>query len=74
MIEGCPPLSAQPENEVPKVYAARQRPPFRAPSKYYAHGLKECVLLVSWVFMLKLSAFMDDEKPIKNHFYFSCCW
>ena len=71
MIEGCPPFSAKPENEVPKVYAAQERPPFRAPSKLYSHGLKEWVLLVSWMFMFKLSAFMDDKKHIKNTtFYF----
>lgn len=43
MIEGCPPFSAKPENEVPKVYAAQERPPFRAPSKLYSHGLKELI-------------------------------
>ncbi|KAF5752791.1 Dual specificity protein kinase splA [Tripterygium wilfordii] len=43
MIEGCPPFSATQEIEVPKVYAARKRPPFRAPAKYYAHGLKDLI-------------------------------
>lgn len=41
MIEGHPPFSAKQESEVPKAYAAKNRPPFRAPAKYYAHGLKE---------------------------------
>ncbi|KAF3974292.1 hypothetical protein CMV_002367 [Castanea mollissima] len=41
MIEGCPPFSAKQENEVPKVYAAEERPPFNSPAKHYAHGLKE---------------------------------
>lgn len=41
MIEGYPPFSQKQENEVPKVYAAKRRPPFRAPAKCYAHGLKE---------------------------------
>ncbi|KAL1165711.1 hypothetical protein V6Z11_A06G147100 [Gossypium hirsutum] len=41
MIEGYPPFSAKQDNEVPKVYAARERPPFKAPAKHYAHGLKE---------------------------------
>lgn len=41
MIEGCPPFSGKPETEVPKAYAAKDRPPFRAPAKYYAHGLRE---------------------------------
>lgn len=44
MIEGYPPFSAKQDNEVPKVYAARERPPFKAPAKHYAHGLKEWVL------------------------------
>lgn len=41
MIEGCPPFSTKQEKEVPKLYAAKGRPPFRAPTKHYAHGLKE---------------------------------
>lgn len=41
MIEGCPPFSTKQENEVPKAYAANERPPFRAPAKCYAQGLKE---------------------------------
>ncbi|XVE88283.1 hypothetical protein DITRI_Ditri19aG0057200 [Diplodiscus trichospermus] len=41
MIEGFPPFSAKQDNEVPKAYASRERPPFKAPSKHYAHGLKE---------------------------------
>lgn len=41
MIEGCPPFSAKQENEVPKLYAAKERPPFNSPAKRYAHGLKE---------------------------------
>lgn len=44
MIEGCPPFSAKQEDEVPKSYAAKERPPFRAPTKHYSHGLKEYVL------------------------------
>ncbi|KAF7803240.1 integrin-linked protein kinase 1-like [Senna tora] len=43
MIEGCPPFQAKQENEVPKVYAAKERPPFRAPAKRYAHGLRELI-------------------------------
>lgn len=43
MIEGCPPFPAKQENEVPKAYAANVRPPFRAPAKHYAHGLKELI-------------------------------
>ncbi|XP_014518991.1 serine/threonine-protein kinase STY17 [Vigna radiata var. radiata] len=43
MIEGCPPFSAKQEDEVPKVYAAKERPPFRAPSKHYSHGIRELI-------------------------------
>ncbi|KAM3699060.1 hypothetical protein ACJW31_06G232900 [Castanea mollissima] len=43
MIEGCPPFSTKPENEVPKLYVSNERPPFRAPNKNYAHGLKELI-------------------------------
>lgn len=43
MIEGCPPFSTRPEKEVPKAYVANERPPFRAPPKKYAHGLKELI-------------------------------
>ncbi|KAI3697737.1 hypothetical protein L6452_30834 [Arctium lappa] len=44
MIEGCLPFSAKRENDVPKAYAAKARPPFNAPSKKYAHGLKELIM------------------------------
>ncbi|THU51052.1 hypothetical protein C4D60_Mb06t26950 [Musa balbisiana] len=43
MIEGCPPFSYKQDNEVPKAYVSKQRPPFRAPPKQYAHGLKELI-------------------------------
>ncbi|XP_058095450.1 integrin-linked protein kinase 1-like isoform X2 [Magnolia sinica] len=41
MIEGLLPFSTKEEKEVPKVYAAKERPPFRAPLKLYSHGLKQ---------------------------------
>lgn len=41
MIEGFQPFYVKPENEVPKLFAAKERPPFRASAKVYAHGLKE---------------------------------
>lgn len=41
LIEGYPPFHTKQENEVPKAYAAKQRPSFKAPTKHYAHGLKE---------------------------------
>lgn len=41
MIEGQQPFSTKQENEVSRVYALNERPPFRAPAKRYAHGLKE---------------------------------
>lgn len=43
MVEGCPPFPAKQESEVPKLYVANKRPPFRAPAKRYAHGLKELI-------------------------------
>ncbi|KAJ9135967.1 hypothetical protein P3X46_033085 [Hevea brasiliensis] len=43
LIEGCPPFSAKQAAEVPKSYAAKERPPFRAPTKHYSHGLKELI-------------------------------
>ncbi|KAL4204850.1 hypothetical protein AMTRI_Chr01g134220 [Amborella trichopoda] len=44
MIEGCPPLSPKPDEEVPKAYACKERPPFRASAKHYPHGLKELIV------------------------------
>lgn len=41
MIEGYPPFCMKQDDEVPKAYVARKRPPFKAPAKRYAHGLKE---------------------------------
>ncbi|CAK8530820.1 unnamed protein product [Lathyrus sativus] len=43
MIEGCPPFSAECEDEVPKVYASKERPPFRAPTKHYSHGIRKLI-------------------------------
>ncbi|VFQ61869.1 unnamed protein product [Cuscuta campestris] len=43
MIEGCPPYPTKPDIEVAEVYAANERPPFRAPVKLYAHGLRELI-------------------------------
>ncbi|GAB2299029.1 hypothetical protein Dimus_033104 [Dionaea muscipula] len=43
MIEGCPPFIKKTEIEVQKAYAAKQRPPFRAPGKLYAHGMRELI-------------------------------
>ncbi|KAK9284901.1 hypothetical protein L1049_024082 [Liquidambar formosana] len=43
MIEGCPPFSTRQENEAAKAYVANERPPFRAPTKFYGHGLKELI-------------------------------
>lgn len=54
LIEGYSPFYTKQENEVPKAYAARQRPPFKAPAKHYAHGLKE-LIEECW-----------DEKPSKR--------
>ncbi|XP_074272434.1 serine/threonine-protein kinase 12-like [Silene latifolia] len=43
MIEGCPPFVSKPGKEVAKVYCSNVRPPFKAPAKHYAHGLKELI-------------------------------
>ncbi|KAK6932748.1 Serine-threonine/tyrosine-protein kinase, catalytic domain [Dillenia turbinata] len=43
MIEGSQPFSEKDENNVPTAYASKERPPFRAPAKRYAHGLKELI-------------------------------
>ncbi|XP_009360791.2 integrin-linked protein kinase 1 [Pyrus x bretschneideri] len=43
MIEGCPPFAAKQDNEVPKAYVVKERPPFRAPEKLYRHGLRELI-------------------------------
>ncbi|KAK9051626.1 hypothetical protein SSX86_028253 [Deinandra increscens subsp. villosa] len=43
MIEGCQPFVAKDEKDVPKLYAANERPPFNASSKSYPHGLKELI-------------------------------
>ncbi|GMH05192.1 hypothetical protein Nepgr_007032 [Nepenthes gracilis] len=43
MIEGCPPFSSLEESDVQKAYAAKERPPFKASGKLYAHGLRELI-------------------------------
>ncbi|XP_047308303.1 integrin-linked protein kinase 1-like [Impatiens glandulifera] len=43
MIEGCRPFSSKEDNEVSKFYAAKGRPPFKAPAKHYSHGLKDLI-------------------------------
>ncbi|KAK2998888.1 hypothetical protein RJ639_023067 [Escallonia herrerae] len=43
MIEGCPPFLTKQELDVPKLYAAKERPPFKAPPKHYAYGLRELI-------------------------------
>ncbi|CAN6483519.1 unnamed protein product [Victoria cruziana] len=44
MIEGCPPFSSKGELEVPKAYARKERPPFKASPKFYPSGLKELIM------------------------------
>ncbi|KAK9055944.1 hypothetical protein SSX86_027031 [Deinandra increscens subsp. villosa] len=43
MIEGNQPFFMKNEDDVPKAYVLKERPPFNAPTKYYAHGLKELI-------------------------------
>ncbi|KAK4438917.1 Integrin-linked protein kinase [Sesamum alatum] len=54
MIEGCPPFPKRKEIEVAKAYVANERPPFEAPPKRYAHGLRQ-LIEDCW-----------DEKPSKR--------
>ncbi|KAL0905544.1 hypothetical protein M5K25_023972 [Dendrobium thyrsiflorum] len=44
MIEGCMPFNTKPDSGVPKLYAAKERPPFRAPLRHYPYGLKELIV------------------------------
>ncbi|RZC46755.1 hypothetical protein C5167_039704 [Papaver somniferum] len=43
MIEGHPPFFPKQEEEVPKAYAEKERPPFSAPERLYSHGLRELI-------------------------------
>lgn len=43
MIEGFLPFNKKQDDEVPKAYASKERPPFTAHRKKYPHGLKEYV-------------------------------
>lgn len=73
MIEGLPPFSTKPEIEVPKAYAANERPPFRAPLKLYSYGIKEYALL-EWIIVLDISILTSDNNEslldLYNFFFF----
>ncbi|KAL8468324.1 hypothetical protein ACS0TY_031528 [Phlomoides rotata] len=43
LIEGHPPFYLKQDQEVFKSYVVKQRPPFNASMKFYAHGLKELI-------------------------------
>lgn len=43
MIEGHPPFPKRKDLEVAKAYAANERPPFEAPVKHYAYGLRQLI-------------------------------
>ncbi|XP_042068395.1 integrin-linked protein kinase 1-like isoform X1 [Salvia splendens] len=43
MIEGHPPFPKRNDIEVAKAYAANERPPFEAPIKHYAYGLRRLI-------------------------------
>ncbi|KAL3615154.1 hypothetical protein CASFOL_040815 [Castilleja foliolosa] len=43
MIEGCEPFHSKQDHEVAKSYAAKERPPFKASTKFYSHGLKQLI-------------------------------
>ncbi|KAL8507933.1 hypothetical protein ACS0TY_018474 [Phlomoides rotata] len=54
MIEGSPPFSKKKEIDAAKAYVANERPPFEAPGKQYAYGLRQ-LIEDCW-----------DEKPSKR--------
>ncbi|KAM0956197.1 hypothetical protein ACFX2A_025001 [Malus domestica] len=77
MIEGCIPFSTKPETEVPKAYVANERPPFRAPPKHYAHGLKELIEECWSEDPFKRPSFKQIIKrldDINNQFAQKRCW
>ncbi|ONM38102.1 MAP kinase kinase kinase47 [Zea mays] len=43
MIEGCLPYYDKKNDEIEKAHNSKERPPFRAPPKHYAHGLRELI-------------------------------
>ncbi|KAG6385282.1 hypothetical protein SASPL_154114 [Salvia splendens] len=43
MIEGYAPFYSKEDHEVPKYYCEKERPPFKASSKFYGHGLKHLI-------------------------------
>ncbi|KAM0945762.1 putative protein kinase TKL-Pl-5 family [Dioscorea sansibarensis] len=43
MIEGHPPFADKQDNEIPRAYASKERPPFQASAKFYSYGLKELI-------------------------------
>ncbi|TVU35106.1 hypothetical protein EJB05_16977 [Eragrostis curvula] len=43
MIEGCLPFHDKKNHEIEKAHSSKERPPFRAPPKHYAHGLRELI-------------------------------
>ncbi|KAL8507229.1 hypothetical protein ACS0TY_017953 [Phlomoides rotata] len=43
MIEGYLPFYSKQDDEVAKSFAEKERPPFRAPTKFYAHGLRQLI-------------------------------
>ncbi|XP_062221248.1 integrin-linked protein kinase 1-like [Phragmites australis] len=43
MIEGCLPYHDKKNGEIEKAHISKERPPFRAPPKHYAHGLRELI-------------------------------
>ncbi|KAG2600688.1 integrin-linked protein kinase 1-like [Panicum virgatum] len=43
MIEGCLPYHDRKNDEIEKAHNSKERPPFRAPPKHYAHGLRELI-------------------------------
>ncbi|KAL0362495.1 UNVERIFIED_CONTAM: Integrin-linked protein kinase [Sesamum calycinum] len=63
-IEGCPPFPKRKEIEVAKAYVAKERPPFEAPLKRYAHGLRQILTRSNGFYRLIEDCW--DEKPSKR--------
>ncbi|KAI3939586.1 hypothetical protein MKX01_038541 [Papaver californicum] len=57
MIEGRPPFFTKQEEEVPKAYAEKERPPFSASERLYSRGLREEIIKrldgIDYLFMQK---------------------
>ncbi|THU44775.1 hypothetical protein C4D60_Mb02t10900 [Musa balbisiana] len=58
MIEGCPPFCYKQDNEVPKAFVSKQRPPFGAPPKLYKTTLEDDAIKM----LLKFQGNVEERK------------